>query len=945
MIRLHLLGALELAATDGHDLRPLVAQPKRLAVLAYLATRPAGEFVRRDTLLGVFWPDLDQAAARRSLRQALHVLRTHLGGDALTTRGDDDVAASPASLACDVPGFLAALAEGRLEDALERYRGDLLRGFFLSGGSAGFEQWLEGERERLRALAARAAWRLAEAAEQAGNNGKAAEWARRGVALTPDDEVALRRLIELLVRVGDRAGALHAYDGFARRLAREFDEQPARETRALIESLGGPVEVPIAVAPPPPRAAVAAPPRGWRPPWIVAAAAAAVAVALTGTLLLGRHAPTAPVLAVGEIRGGDSTVPGVAIQTLPELLATDLAQVGGLRVISHPRLEEIAAQLGVAARGSLTVARAAGASALLEGVLYRRSGDSLQLDLRQVDARSGELRAAFSLRSRDLFALADSAAAHFANRVGGATTAPPRAIAQVTSASLAAHALYDEGLRTYYRNADYRAAARLFRAALDQDSTFAMAALYVGRSLSALDDPARGSAYALAARLASHATEREALLIRFLWRLTENDPAWTAIAESLAARDPDEPESHYALGLARVYSADYVGALAPLREAIRMDSLGLTGAWARCVACDAYETLVQTYIVSDSLPAAERTAREDLRRRPRAPNAWLELEAVLDREGRLAEALAADRAAAQLQGTAGDDVFARAYYALRAGDFAVADTLLVEMTRSRDARHVSEATFWQVISELQQGRPHRAVVAARRLLALEPARSNPLAPLPLGMALRETGDLAAAARTFGGAGIVPHGTAGWSPSGAARPRVWALTQWAGVVAEQGDTALLRQLGDSLVLYGRQSGFGRDRRLPSYVHGLSARLAGHPAAAADSFVAAVTSPTSGFSRLNVELAGTLLDLGRPGEAIRWVQAALRGALDAGNLYATRTGEHELLARAFASAGEVDSARAHYAWVVHAWAHAEPQFQPRRDAALRYLASTGGVTGLP
>src|SRR6266567_1191841 len=92
MIRLHLLGALELAASDGRDLHPLVAQPKRLAVLAYLAARPAGEFVRRDTLLGVFWPELDQGAARRSLRQTLHVIRTHLGNDALNTRGDDDVA-------------------------------------------------------------------------------------------------------------------------------------------------------------------------------------------------------------------------------------------------------------------------------------------------------------------------------------------------------------------------------------------------------------------------------------------------------------------------------------------------------------------------------------------------------------------------------------------------------------------------------------------------------------------------------------------------------------------------------------------------------------------------------------------------------------------------------------------------------------------------------------
>src|SRR5258708_7181116 len=174
MIRLHLLGALELAASDGRDLHPLVAQPKRLAVLAHLAARPAGEFVRRDTLLGVFWPELDQGAARRSLRQTLHVIRTHLGNDALNTRGDDDVALNPGAVACDVPEFLAAVAEGRLDDASEAYRGDLLAGFFLGGGPPPFEEWLESERERLRGLAAQSVWALPDAAHRArGRSGAA----------------------------------------------------------------------------------------------------------------------------------------------------------------------------------------------------------------------------------------------------------------------------------------------------------------------------------------------------------------------------------------------------------------------------------------------------------------------------------------------------------------------------------------------------------------------------------------------------------------------------------------------------------------------------------------------------------------------------------------------------------------------------------------------------
>ena len=38
-------------------------------------------------------------------------------------------------------------------------------------------------------------------------------------------------------RVGDRAGALRAYDELAARLEREFDARPAPETSALAESI------------------------------------------------------------------------------------------------------------------------------------------------------------------------------------------------------------------------------------------------------------------------------------------------------------------------------------------------------------------------------------------------------------------------------------------------------------------------------------------------------------------------------------------------------------------------------------------------------------------------------------------------------------------------------------------------------------------------------------
>ena len=931
MIRLHLLGALELTASDGRDLHPLLAQPKRLAVLAYLAARPVGEFVRRDTLLGVFWPEIDQGAARRSLRQALHVIRTHLGNDALNTRGDDDVAVNPVAVACDVPEFLAAVTEGRLDEASDVYRGDLLAGFFLNGGPPAFDQWLETERERLRALAARSVWSLADAAEHAGDRSAAANWARRAAALSAGDELVVRRLIQLLLRVGDRAGALHAYDAFARRLARDFGEQPAAQTRGLVAGLGG-----IPTAPPAPLADVPTPRsrRRWLAP--AGAVAALLVLAAAARTLLGRRAEP-PVLAVGEVTSGDSSVSGLAVRTLPELLATDLAQVGGLRVISHPRLEEVAAQLRPMGQPAIAVARAAGADELLEGEVYRRRGDSLRLDLRQVDARTGVVRSALTLRGRDAFALADSAAAWFAGRYG---LAPPTlGLAQATSASLVAHGLYDEGLRAYYRDADYRAAERLFQAALEQDTTFAMAAYYIGRSLE-VQEKSSSAAFQRAARLAEHAPAREALFIRVWWPAAQNDPGWPALAESLAARYPEEPAARYAVGLARSMAASYPGAVAPLREAVRMDSLSLTTpAAVRCVACDAYAQLVQAYINLDSLPAADSVSAEWVRRQPQSSLAWDVRGLVLLHLERTTEALSAERIAGRLRGAAGESLINRVYVAVRRGDFAAAEALLNSSEPDADWRARRSRVWWRVIMLRYAGRPRAAALVARQLLPPDPTDSERKSEwLPLAIASFEAGDLDAAANAFEAAATAAPAYWRAHPGAVARRRAWSFTLRGTVAAAQGDTTALRRLADTVAVYGPQSALGRDRLLPAYLHGLLLEAEHRPAAAIDSFRVAAYSPTEGFTRVNVELARALAGMGRWREAEYWLEAALRGGMEGSNFFVTRTELREQLAQTFAAAGEVDSARVQFALVARAWADAESPYRARRDSANAYLART-------
>ncbi|CAN5680164.1 hypothetical protein BH23GEM3_BH23GEM3_06940 [soil metagenome] len=77
------------------------------------------------------------------------------------------------------------------------------------------------------------------------------------------------------------------------------------------------------------------------------------------------------------------------------------------------------------------------------------------------------------------------------------------------------------------------------------------------------------------------------------------------------------------------------------------------------------------------------------------------------------------------------------------------------------------------------------------------------------------------------------------------------------------------------------------------------------------------------------------LGRPAEAVAILRPALRGGLEASNLYVTHTELHEALGRAFAAAGQPDSAAIHYRWVERAWADADPAFRARHDFARAWL----------
>ncbi len=237
MIRFRTLGGLDLRDDSGREFLSVLRQPKRLALLAYLAIATPAGYHRRDTILALLWPEMDGDRARSALRQAVHFLRRTLGADIVQGHGGEDLGIVSDGFWCDARAFDDALARGESSEALELYGGDVLHGFFVTGASNEFEEWLAQQRARRRQQAIESAWALADRCEATGSGTEAVRWSRWAAERAPDDERSHRRLIALLDRLGDRTGALRAYENFVQRARDEFDAEPSAETQALVAAI------------------------------------------------------------------------------------------------------------------------------------------------------------------------------------------------------------------------------------------------------------------------------------------------------------------------------------------------------------------------------------------------------------------------------------------------------------------------------------------------------------------------------------------------------------------------------------------------------------------------------------------------------------------------------------------------------------------------------------
>lgn len=234
--RLRLLGQFDLRVDGRTTTSPESTRAESL--LAYLLLHQ-GTPTARQRLAFLLWPDSTEGQARTNLRHLLHTLRARAPEIdrclVITHRTIGWRADAPCWR--DVADFERLIAHDSatgsrrkvLQEAVGLYGGELLEG--------SEDEWLLGDRERLRRMYLEALAELADLCETQGATAEAIAHTERLMRLDPLSEQSYRRLMRLHSARGDRARALTVYHDCSTTLERELGVEVSGHTRAAYEAL------------------------------------------------------------------------------------------------------------------------------------------------------------------------------------------------------------------------------------------------------------------------------------------------------------------------------------------------------------------------------------------------------------------------------------------------------------------------------------------------------------------------------------------------------------------------------------------------------------------------------------------------------------------------------------------------------------------------------------
>ncbi|HET9439302.1 MAG TPA: BTAD domain-containing putative transcriptional regulator, partial [Longimicrobiales bacterium] len=505
-LRIDTFGGLRVFS-DGSEIALPVQRRTRTALLVYLALE---RDVSRDTVASIFWPESDAERAHHCLSQALYQLRQILGDEWLLVHGDRIRCLS--TVHTDAEEFERQVATGDCDAALQLYRAPFLAGVDNLPNSKPFEMWMDGRRARYERLHRSARRARIDACVAASDTSAAIATARAWVQVDAADDEAQHRLIALLAANGQESEALAQYAVYERLLAGD-DLQPLDQTKALAAELRSHpfADLPVReTIEPPPHEHV---PQERRDPHArFRARGVHVRIGLpifsglvllaVGWALIAAHASRSETLDTSVV----AVLPFTALSNDPEianlgegmavLLASRLNGEAGLKAAEpqsvFAQLTRLSPDLGtpLTTEAGVAVATRLRAGRLLRGSIVATLG-RITVTASLVDANSGKQTAAASVEgpTDSLMPMVDRLTAQLLGLAAGESE---DRLAGLTSASFRAVQAYLRGEAKFRRGLASEAADE-YESALNLDSTFALAALRLHRTVgwAGMDTPER----------------------------------------------------------------------------------------------------------------------------------------------------------------------------------------------------------------------------------------------------------------------------------------------------------------------------------------------------------------------------------------------------------------------------------------------------------------------
>jgi len=216
-------------------------------LIAYLAY--GGDWLAREALAALCWPDRPESEAQHNLRANLHRARALATAWGIGDRLEAERRRVRLHIDTDVAAFRGAVGRGDWSQAVALQPEPLLSSLSFRGFAL-LEAWARGEREALREAWRGAVLRQAHDAERAGDAARAADGLLQMLRQGDPTEDAVQALLRVAAAGGRRTEASAAYEQLCRHLHQDLGLAPTDATIALARALQTGVRVAQAAATP-----------------------------------------------------------------------------------------------------------------------------------------------------------------------------------------------------------------------------------------------------------------------------------------------------------------------------------------------------------------------------------------------------------------------------------------------------------------------------------------------------------------------------------------------------------------------------------------------------------------------------------------------------------------------------------------------------------------------